>query len=453
VPVALPVPGELRGPLRRTPDSVRVALLSILFLAPRLLILFTRNPFYDELFTRWIAAKPLAGILAALRFDSGPPLYYVLVHLIGDPPLPILRAFSLLFAAATFLLILGSRRLGDARYWAAALLALYPPAVVMAVDARAYSLCAFFVALGMLALEADRPFAAALALVLAACSHYYAVLFFPLLLLRGRRGLGAAIVAGVLFLPLLWLASHQPAAAMTWNDAPPFVPFLSLSFAGRYAALLADAPIALIVTSLVVLGVAVARTWKFAPYVLLPMAAVLALLPFRRGIYFPMRFESILAVPLLLWAAVSLQRWSREARLALAAGLLVIGGVVVVRGALDHAARPIDACSNGALFVREHVPLTMPVVASGYCYLYAESLLGGRVVAFPPAQALHPGWWLPPSAGELPAAVAALPRGEFVWLGQTTPEMAALLHARRAMTAIELGHDTRLLRIAPDTLH
>ncbi|HEY4230185.1 MAG TPA: hypothetical protein VGO79_08425, partial [Thermoanaerobaculia bacterium] len=54
---------------------ILVALLS-LFL--RLQILRTRPLWFDELFTFWAARLPLSGLLDALRFDSGPPGFYLL---------------------------------------------------------------------------------------------------------------------------------------------------------------------------------------------------------------------------------------------------------------------------------------------------------------------------------------------------------------------------------------
>src|SRR5260221_2306007 len=93
--------------------------LTLLFLIPRLALLFAREPFFDELFTRWMGARSFAGILSALHSDSGPPLYYFIVHLLGDPPVIVLRGFSLLCACAMLALLLSARLLGHARFWPA----------------------------------------------------------------------------------------------------------------------------------------------------------------------------------------------------------------------------------------------------------------------------------------------------------------------------------------------
>src|SRR5229473_899337 len=74
-------------------------LIGTIFLGVRVLLLIHRAPFFDELFTRWIAGKSFAGILSALRHDSGPPLFYFAVHLLGDPPVEATRVLSLVCAA------------------------------------------------------------------------------------------------------------------------------------------------------------------------------------------------------------------------------------------------------------------------------------------------------------------------------------------------------------------
>src|SRR5258706_8960966 len=169
-----------------TVSRFRPVLIFLLFAAARIPLLIVRAPFFDELFTRWISAKPFTEIVSALRLDSGPPLYYFVVRLIGDPSVTVTRVLSLVCAAISLILILRSTNT-----MAALLFAVFPPAILFAADARAYAMCAMFVTIAVLAIDDDRPFAAALALVAAAYSHYYAVLLFPMLLLKGRSAGGS----------------------------------------------------------------------------------------------------------------------------------------------------------------------------------------------------------------------------------------------------------------------
>ena len=126
----------------------------------------------------------------------------------------------------------------------------------------------------------------------------------------------------------------------------------------------------------------------------------------------------------------------------------------IAGGTLDHLHRPVDGCMAGALFVRNHVSPQTPVVASAYCYLYATSVLGSRVEAFPREQALHPGWWRPMGTAEESAALGDLPRGEFVWVGEDAlPERRLLARNRRVLGAVHVDSGTILLRVGPITLH
>src|SRR5438477_4844927 len=126
--------------------------IAFVFLALRIALLKAREPFFDELFTVWISGKSFAGIVHALMNDSGPPLYYFVVHALGLHSVFADRVLSLVFSTVSLALLLA-----DKRYAAAALLAVFPPAVLFAVDARAYAMCAMFVTIGVLALNGGQP--------------------------------------------------------------------------------------------------------------------------------------------------------------------------------------------------------------------------------------------------------------------------------------------------------
>jgi hypothetical protein len=398
-------------------------LIGALFLALRLPLLFAREPFFDELFTRWIAGKPFAEILAALRYDSGPPLYYFVVHMLGDPPIAVTRVLSLLFAAISLSLILRSNRVAHSgsgslespAILAAALLAVFPAAVLFATDARAYAMCAMFVTSAVLAIDDDRPFVAAITVALAAYTHYYGALFFPLLLIgpanpmttsRLKRRCAALALAVVLFIPGLWLALHQPAEARAWMtaewpDALFVRPPLALAIIGALAVLMS------------------LRVNRYLLMLLVPLLLALAL-----RVYVPMRFEAVIAAPLALCLAESLKR--NRFRLALTTVLIGVGAAWSVLGFIDHVNRPPDPYRQAAVWTARNIAANEKVVASGYCYL--ETLMNGhpRVTAFPPEQAEHPGWRALPAPG-LPA-----PRGAFFWIGERrAPELAIFVRERR----------------------
>jgi hypothetical protein len=362
-----------------------------------------------------MARQPFGQIIPNLLHDSGPPLYYVLARF---DSVIALRWMSLVFAAIQFVLVSRKTMLG------AALLAIYPPAVLLAVDARAYALCALLVTAGVIALEDDRPMLAALLFVLASYSHYYGVLFFPLLLfpspglrppsprVRGEGRVRGFVVALILFVPGFYLAFHQPAGALKWNREPLFAPLVNLSFAGHYPyALFAAAPIALIVIALALLTIALARPLpSAAAAVLIPLILVIAFQVFGRPVYFPMRFEAVIAGPFALWLGSALCAWPRHVRQLLAAGLFLTGSITIVLGVTDHLGRPLDPYREAALRLRG---TQETIVATGYLYLETVMSVNRPVMAWPAEQAQHPGW-----RATGPADPHALPPGTFLWIGE-----------------------------------
>ncbi|PYQ53443.1 MAG: hypothetical protein DMF59_01815 [Acidobacteria bacterium] len=379
--------------------------IAALFFVPRLILLFVRQPFFDELFTHWISGQSFAGILRALHYDSGPPLYYFIIHLLGDPPVLVIRAVSLLCSTIALVALLMSRR-----FTAAALLAVFPPAVLLAVDARAYALCAMFVALGVLALDRDRPYLAAFAFVAAAYSHYYGALFIVLL----WRNWKPVAIAIVLFLPGAWLALHQPRESVAWMGGFPRYPDV----------LFARPPIWLLVVAVALLVVAAYRLNRYAAMTLIPLALALAL-----GIYFPLRFESVIAVPFALWIAASAHK-------KLIPLLIAVGVAICAIGIVDHAQRPLDDYRDAAMHLRG---IEGPVVASGYLYL--EAIMVRPVVAFPPEQALHPGWRAIPLPGSKP------PDGTFIWIGESRAPELSIIRRSRKITPIYVNQNAAIVKV------
>jgi len=390
----------------------RPALVLLLFAAARIPLLIVRAPFFDELFTRWISGKPFAEILSALRHDSGPPFYYFLVHLLGDPSVVATRVLSLVCGTIAIILIL------RATDWTPALLlAVFPPAVLFAADARAYALCAMLVTMAILAIDDDRPFVAAIALLAAAYSHYYGVLFFPLLLMRSaggppavpppaRRRFYALGLAAILFIPGLWLALHQPSEARAWMTA------------NWPDALFVRPPLALAIIGTIAIAFSL-RVNRYLVMVLVPLTLAIAL-----RVYVPMRFEATIAAPLVLWLAESLRH--NRFRVALTTALMTIGILWTVLGIIDHTNRPPEPYRQATNWIAANIPPDQTVVASGYCYL--ETLMNGhsRVVALPPEQAEHPGWRALPRTG------VPIPQGAFYWIGERgAPELRSLIRAHR----------------------
>jgi hypothetical protein len=359
----------------------------VVFLAARLPLLFGREFFFDELFTRWIASKSFVDVVRALRYDSGPPLYYWLIQLLGNPPLIWVRGLSLLFSLIALIALL---RKGHEL--AALFVAVFPPAVLFAVDARSYALCAMFITFAVLFGE-EKPYAAALCLVLAGYSHYYGVLFFPLLLRKPK----ALLLAVALFAPGFWLAAIQPKEArawmtMRWPDALFAPPTLGMAF------------------GLVLMLLVALRPSRYAAMTLIPLALALV-----ARVYVPMRFDAVVAAPLALWLGESRRRVG-------VIGVIGFGAIWTMHGIVDHLRRPPDPYREAARFVEARAG-SNPVLASGYLYL--ETVVLRPAMALPPEQALHPGWRAAANAG------VSLPEGPFWWVGERgAPELELIRRAR-----------------------
>jgi len=385
-------------------EGAAAAGILALFFALRLPLAHYRQPFFDELFTRWISAKSFGGIVSALRYDSGPPLYYFLVHLFAEG-----RLISLVASLIAIVLLLRKER-----FFAAAFVAVFPPSVLFAIDARSYALCALFVTIAVLYEKVD-----AIALVLAAYSHFYGVLFFPLLV-RKPKSLALAVV---LFAPGFALAAVQPAAARQW-----------MTFAWPDA-LFVPPPIALAVLGGLALLVSL-RLNKYLAMVLVPLVLAIAL-----RVYVPLRFESVIATPLALCIAEGVKARKGILQEALASILLGAAAIWSVIGIVDHANRGPDDYRRAASYLAYTVSRQERVVASGYLYL--ETVENGRpdAFAFPVEQAIHPGW------RAFATAKDAVPQPPFVWIGERGSRELSLIAAHHRVEPLCFNARAMVARI------
>lgn len=414
------------------PESARrtavIAGIATLFIALRAAIFWARGPFFDELFTAWMARRPLDAILPALRSDSGPPLYYVLARF---DSVFALRLLSLVIAAIPVAMLLRQRR------WVPALLlTVHPAAALFAVTARPYALCASLIAIAVLYLERDRVWPAAGAFVAAAYSHYYGALFLPTLLFCRaplRQRILAAAAAGVTFVPGLLLSFAQPKEATAWMTPPDLQDVLN-----AFAFLSDDPAAALWVSALAFLLtlVAVSRSWTHSAFVVIPVAIAVALSYALRPAYFPVRFASVIAFPLVLWIEASTRVWGGAVRRLLVIALAFTGIAAIGAGVIEHLRRPLSAYREAAIVLRRNAHPTDTIVATGFMYLETvHQFPKRRIIAFPRGQAVHPGWRTPPT---MTPELSTLPRTAFLWTGERrAPELIALRRSRRTSVLFE----------------
>jgi len=381
-----------------------------------------RPLWHDEVFTVWASRLAPSELVRVLRFDSGPPLFYLI-----EKPF-VAAAESLALSDATdrlvsFLaiaaLFFAARRLpAGARPRFLWLAASSPLLLLYSSEARAYGLLALlgFVLFRLAARDAPQAAGrAAIALVAAILSwtHYLgAVLAGSLLigcLVVKRRRAAAAIGLGlVLFLPWVPVLLSQPAAAMSWirdrvgvsaagflaslggsvRVLPPFgrplpEPVLWLACAAGLGLLVlllflrpmdADARLGLSAVLVTLGGIAAVSLWRPAAVAGRSEMAVL---------------------PIWLWLAARAGESSRGARRSVAAiaaigivsSLLILTSPRASRPLAEVPARLESSARAGDL-----------VVATANFYLPAllardRGRLGGHLRAFPADLENHPGWF------------------------------------------------------------
>ncbi|MEO8430182.1 MAG: hypothetical protein ABI592_01650 [Acidobacteriota bacterium] len=475
-------------PARERAAAIGVALLAALSVAGRLFFLLRRPVWHDEIYTVWVSRRSAASLVAALRADSGPPLYYLLARpfvVIAEAlALPDSFARLLCFAAIILTGLLGAWALGRGRgrLLFLALAATSPLLFLYSVEARAYAVVALLHFALFLLVRGESPRGGRLAAIVvlsaaALYTHYLAAFFLAALaagaLATRRRAAAAALAAGgILFIPWIPILLRQPTAATVWiHEGIP------ASLAGFLAALGGGAripapfgppaPAALSVlctaAGVLLLGTLAIPAARRDPDVVLGTAAVLGTLglvlavSFARPIAFAGRTE-VAVLPVWLFVVARAAGSSRPvrilARVSAALGAAVVAGVL--------SAPPGIPAS--ATVVRTLERLSAPgdvIVAGSSLYLPVELALErgsirGSAISYPRDIAGHPGWFVPRPAQEedfrtVEEALSALPSSGRAWFALhpawQTPRLRAILEAHGSAREVLHGPGAALTRL------
>lgn len=393
---------------------------AVLALAVRIAGAANLHSWHDEYFTVWVSQLPWQELVSALRWDSGPPLFYVcvkFVSLLGLPPLVAGRAFSVLAGVfATVLVGLSAKKWVSAAagVWASLLFAVHPLAVMWCAEARAYGLLSLTVAASLWALgqvQAGKTswVRLAVALGLGLYTHALGLVWLVAVLgyglLTGKRPVlwasGAAVGS---FLPWLPVMLQQPAEAVAWmasslRDVPAWAvglgPLRLLPpLAGWWYTL--EAPhvgwpwqLAGAVALLFALSLARGGLW-----LLWALPAGMLALGWWAGlpVYYPGRGEAVLLAPFLVFVASGLRNWGRW----LGVGLVALGfggSVALVAHYQKTPPRPEEHMAQVLL----HQNSSGVVVTTGWWWLAMRSHLPASwaVLHLPAAALRHPGWFVP----------------------------------------------------------
>ena len=442
--------------------------LVVLASAARAALLLARPLWHDELFTLWTARQPPPALWQLLRYDSGPPLFYllekpfvILAEAFGyDPIARLLPYFAIL------LLFFGARSLEQApsRFDFAALVAFSPLLLVYSAEARAYGLLAVAdFALFLLLFRASQTKARlALSALLVACSlwiHYLALFFVAaaaiVLAVRRRWAQVLALAGGVLlFVPWIPVLLSQPLEATAWMREPVGRSLFDLSSgfggAGRIPGPLGGPLPAALVGSGALIGIALLAALAAATrrddalkdaLALVVLTAILVVAAsLKRPVAFAGRTEMVV-LPVWYWALARAGSENGAARWTVRAG---IACALAASAWILAARKDVPEPSQAVTFIQSIAQKDDLVVAGAAFYLPARLAhdrgeLAAPVLALPEDVSRHPGWFLPESPTEsdyqaIEADLARLLRGRraFVLLHPIfrTARLSAVLSAR-----------------------
>ncbi len=364
----------------------------------------------------------MGALLDALRFDSGPPLFYLIEKPfvfaaeslgLSDNVLRIPAFIAVLAASVIGLMFRGRAE----RRCYVALAAASPFFLLYSAEARAYGLLLLLDAGVFLLLlrgpeTRRRLFAGALWTAAALSTHYLALIFVAsaaaVLLVRRRwRSLAALAAGAVTFAPWIPLLLRQPVEATGWiregalASASGFAS--ALGGAGRLAPNFGVWIPGLLVGAGAIAGLAAAWTvWRArdpdtraaVSVVFLTLGALVAASWIRPAAFAGRSEMAVLGV--WVWALASAAGTARRARWAVGA-VLAVSACTTALVIATPPPRPSAPVAVEALARR--VRPADRVIAGAPFYLPARlaadrGQLTARLEAYPSELAMHPGWFL-----------------------------------------------------------
>ncbi len=462
-------------------------LLVLVSLGARLTLLFERPLWHDEVFTAWASRLAPARLIETLRFDSGPPLFYLVERPFArtaDAPArdPLVRVLPF---AAGLALFAAARTLprGPARRWWIALCASFTLVNLYAAEARGYALlsvlCLGIFLLAVVGRESAARLACLFALAAAALWLHYLALFAvgaALCLALGLRrpraalALAAALAAFAPWAPVLF---GQPREALAWlRDSPASAlpGFLSaLGGVGRVPAPFGPAPPqalfvagALLGASLIALLLPAARADAAVRGALLYVAIVLGL-TVAASLWRPTAFagrSEMAVLPVWMWAVARAAAGGRGVAkaAALASALGLAATLFVVGGSHPRSTPSAAIASIGRLSTSRDAVLAGPGFYLPALLAAERGRLPARITALPPGDAAHPGWFVAaaPGAAEeasIARAMDAVPSGARLFLvlppSHDTPGIMRVLSSRGTVRELVRQPDGVLLVWSP----
>lgn len=191
---------------------------------------FIKEPWHDELYTQYVAKKPLVEIFNEIKKDSGPPFYYFLIHFLTLPFKHTI--FSIRFLSSIFVIFSGIFLIKTLNSNYGLFILLFPIPFYFSSEARCYSLIIFLSSLFFYEiLSKKRIFFITIYLILLSYTHYISILYFSYLIFliiyeKGKKYILSSIIYLISIIPLYFLFASQPKESIFW--ASPFLNWKSL---------------------------------------------------------------------------------------------------------------------------------------------------------------------------------------------------------------------------------
>lgn len=446
-----------------------------------------RPLWHDEVFTAWASRLAPSRLLAALRFDSGPPLFYLAERpfaAAADGPArdPFLRIVPFVAGLALFAAARTLPR-GPARRWWIVLCAGFALGNFYAAEARAYAplslMCLGIFLLAVVGVETPIRLAGLFALAAAALWLHYLALFavgtaLCLALGLGRQRAALALTAALAaFTPWTPILFAQPRDAMAWlRDSPvaALPGFLSaLGGVGRVPAPFGPAPPhaafvagALLGTALVAFLLPATRADAVGRAALLYVLIVLGL-AVGASLWRPAAFagrSEMAVLPVWMWAVARAAARNRGIGYAAAlASALGLGTTLFVAAGPHPRSTPSSAVASvGRLSTPGDAVLAGPGFYLPALLAADRGRLSARIVALPDGDAVHPGWFVaaPPGAAEeasIARAMDGVPANARLFLvlppSHDTPGIMRVLSSRGTVRELVRQPDGVLLVWTP----
>ncbi len=415
-------------------------ILLLLFVAglPRLAGLGARGLWLDEAYSALLSQSSAGRIFEMLRFDSGPPLYYLFLRLwsavAGSSELALRLPSAIAGILTAVACYAAGRRLGFGRgaAFSALFVALSPLLVYHAQDARYYAFLPLIGALALLSLDRlvespsrGRWIAYAMTLVLAEYLHNYGLLLIPAAYAyvafrrdarSGLRELHAAhAIALFLYLPWVpsliaqirfggteWIERFFSATAplasleafVPGGEVPPYI---GVPDAGAFRPLALVIFVALLIPLVVRMSRSRGRPAPVAAVVAFAVIPLLIIYVFSiiiRPIYVVGRADILFYPAFALLAGVAVASLRPRWLLPIVAGVALVPAVFTLVG--YHQSDVKSGDRDLAHFLIERVADGEVVVCCGLTRAATEYYLdrGGRaarLVSFPVDVETHPG--------------------------------------------------------------